>query len=257
VARHRRNWVRRALSTAYTNIAAVAPAVLPAYRWVAHREATPPFARVFARGLHQYIKQLVGDRRNGTFLEAGAHDGLSFSNTAYLERHLGWSGLLIEAIPHKFVECVRNRPRSIVEHCALVSPEYSSPYVELRYAGEMSFTSGASEVDPSGQVEAARQYLLGYEAKLSNQLFLAPARTLAAVIASYGIEHIDLMVLDIEGAELAALKGLDLHRFQIDKILIEVLHNRSAIEALLASQGYELRAEPSFRDALYVRSRSS
>ena len=37
--------------------------------------------------------------RNGIFVEAGANDGFTQSNTYYLERFLGWSGLLVEAIP--------------------------------------------------------------------------------------------------------------------------------------------------------------
>ena len=37
--------------------------------------------------------------RNGIFVEAGANDGFTQRNTYYLERFLGWSGLLVEAIP--------------------------------------------------------------------------------------------------------------------------------------------------------------
>jgi hypothetical protein len=33
---------------------------------------------------------------NGTYVEMGAADGKSVSNTIFFERHLGWSGVLIE-----------------------------------------------------------------------------------------------------------------------------------------------------------------
>jgi hypothetical protein len=45
--------------------------------------------------------------RRGFFVEVGGNDGISQSNTAYLERYLGWRGLLIEPIP----ELARARDR--------------------------------------------------------------------------------------------------------------------------------------------------
>jgi hypothetical protein len=34
-------------------------------------------------------------KRGGVFVEAGAYDGETFSNTLYLEKRLGWTGLLV------------------------------------------------------------------------------------------------------------------------------------------------------------------
>jgi hypothetical protein len=33
-------------------------------------------------------------KRNGFFIEAGAYDGEMYSNSLYLEKRLGWKGLL-------------------------------------------------------------------------------------------------------------------------------------------------------------------
>ena len=62
--------------------------------------------------------------RDGTFVEAGAHDGYTQSNTYYLERERGWSGLLVEAIPELERKARRRRPRSEVLGCALVGPSH-------------------------------------------------------------------------------------------------------------------------------------
>src|SRR5262245_33548785 len=97
-----------ALVPLYRNIANSFPSLVQIYRNLAHREARPPFRRKFAMGeLHEAIKREFGHRRGGVFFEAGANNGTLFSNTAYLERYCNWSGLLVEAVPHKFVECVR------------------------------------------------------------------------------------------------------------------------------------------------------
>lgn len=38
-------------------------------------------------------------KKGGMFIEAGAHAGVKGSHTLYLERELGWNGLLIECNP--------------------------------------------------------------------------------------------------------------------------------------------------------------
>jgi FkbM family methyltransferase len=42
---------------------------------------------------------LINGFRPGFFLEIGANDGFTLSNTVYLEEHFDWDGLLIEANP--------------------------------------------------------------------------------------------------------------------------------------------------------------
>jgi len=46
-------------------------------------------------GLDLRLREYL-DFTGGTFVEAGAYDGLAESNTALLERTRGWSGVLIE-----------------------------------------------------------------------------------------------------------------------------------------------------------------
>ena len=79
--------------------------------------------------------QLAGKvrKRRGFFVEAGANDGVSQSNTLYFERYLGWRGLLIEPIPELWEKCRRNRPKAIVEKCALVSLNYPEREIDMRY----------------------------------------------------------------------------------------------------------------------------
>src|SRR6185436_17619755 len=47
----------------------------------------------------------LGERGNGFFVEVGAYDGISFSNTSCLAAR-GWSGMLVEYIP-RFAQACR------------------------------------------------------------------------------------------------------------------------------------------------------
>jgi hypothetical protein len=233
------SYFRTALAPLYQAIVSKAPFLASTYRWIAHREIRPPFRRRFALpALHDAICHELATLGGGFFLEAGANDGLLFSNTAYLERYCGWRGILVEAIPHKFVECVRNRPDSIVELCALVPPGFQADFVEIRYENLMSFVPGLADIDAIEQVHHGSRYLLRSERKLSDCRFLAPATTLASILSKHRVQNIDFLVLDLEGAELEALRGLDFSACRVDRILIEARNVQAATE-FLAKRGFE------------------
>lgn len=245
---------RPALATIYGRLVNKFPALAPVYRWIAHRESYPPFRRKFARReLHDAIKRECGQIRGGVFFEAGANDGISFSNKAYLERYCGWTGILVEALPHKFVECVKNRPGNIVEHCALVPASFSRTYVEIRYTGLSSQCPQLSDLDPESHVANEARYLLGWEKRLFGQVFLAPARTLAEVLAKHGVRHVDFMSLDLEGAEVEALKGMDFEACVVDRLLIETLGESDTVDDLLVKRGFRRSAQFTHRDYFYRR----
>ena len=47
-------------------------------------------------------------KQDGFFIEAGAHDGVEASNTLYLEKKMGWKGLLVEPNPDTFAGIIYN-----------------------------------------------------------------------------------------------------------------------------------------------------
>lgn len=245
--------IRAALAPLYSKAINGFPALAPIYRRLLQREIRPPFRRRFAvGGLHEAIKREFGKKRGGIFIEAGANDGLLFSNTAYLEFYCAWSGLLVEPSPHKFVECVRNRPNSIVVHCALVPASFTDDHVELRYCNLMSYVPELAEIDQLQHIIDGTPYLLGFEKKLSGQVFLAPAKTLVDVLTERDFRHVDLMVLDLEGAELAALRGMDFGRCTVDAILIEA-RDIEKTDTILGHYGFCRRTQLTHIDYLYRR----
>merc|ERR1711997_517646 len=56
-------------------------------------------------GQAKAVRQILKDKREGFFVECGAYDGETRSNTLNLERELGWSGVLIEADPVNLIKC--------------------------------------------------------------------------------------------------------------------------------------------------------
>ena len=143
------------LSQVYRSIAKRFPPIVPVYRYIAPRERYPPFRRKFAAGeLHDAIRKEFGQDNHGFFFEAGANDGIVFSNTAYLERYCGWKGLLVEAVPHKFIACLRNRQAAIVEHAG--SPAVVRLHAAVPQEGAVEQHQGAGGAAAGYGVDPAR-----------------------------------------------------------------------------------------------------
>ena len=186
------------------------------------------------------------DFTGGIFVEAGANDGISQSNTLYFERYRNWSGILIEPIPELAEQCRVNRPGCIVENCALVPHDYAHSYVEMRYCNLMSLVKGAMHSKEEEEDHIARgreiQDVDTYELK-------APARTLSSVLDQHAVAGVDFFSLDVEGFELAVLRGIDFDRHRPTFMLIEARY-RDEIDAYLTPI-YEAIAELSHHDVLY------
>lgn len=186
--------------------------------------------------------------RDGFFVEAGANDGFTQSNTYYFERFLDWHGILIEPIPELYQKCVSERPGSEVFNCALVSSDYQGETVQMRYSNLMSLVRGAQKSEVADLDHVYR----GMEIQGLEETYdiVVPARTLTSILNEVGVEEIDLLSLDVEGYEMNALKGLDLDRYPPKYMVIEARF-REEIEAHVSRHGYEVVDELSAQDVLY------
>jgi FkbM family methyltransferase len=171
------------------------------------------------------------DFDGGVFIEAGANDGIDQSNTYYFEKFRGWTGMLVEPEPSLAAACRKNR-RSRVAQAALVAAEEPGATVELHFAGLMSTIEGAL-----GSAEAtARHVQTGIQVQPNiggTRRMRVPARTLSALMDETGITlPVDLLSLDVEGAEPEALRGIDYTRHAPRFICVEA-RDEAAIGAVL------------------------
>ena len=210
-----------------------------AFEAVGSRRASRPAAEGMDTQLQHYLPQ-----RPGVFVEAGANDGFTWSNTYYLERWVGWHGVLVEGIPELAAECEKLRTRSQVFNCALVAADHPASTVTMTYADLGSLISH-SEPELESRLDGIEKQR--YEIEV-------PARTLGAVLDEAGIERPDFICLDLEGHEPSAIRGMDLERQGADWMLVEVLghQGRAGVETALGDL-YEPVAELTPADVLYRR----
>jgi FkbM family methyltransferase len=182
----------------------------------------------------------------GYFVEAGANDGYTQSNTYYLERFRKWRGVLVEPLPALFERCRRERPRSRVFRCALVAGDYEAGTASMLAANLTSLVRGAQK-SPEADEEHCRAGARIQDTLVSE--FEVPARTLTSVLDEAGAGRVDFLSLDVEGYELQALNGLDIERFRPRFVLVEARF-RDEIDRRL-NPYYDAVDELTHHDVLY------
>lgn len=220
-------------------------------RHLAERMGSNRYSQPALYQIDRRLAEIFGCRP-GFFVEAGANDGFRQSNTYYLERFCGWSGVLVEPIPELYERCRRERPRSKVVHSALVA-DASIESIPMAFADLMSVVAGTKGEHESRWL-AHGLSRVGVVVEPSYQVCV-PAKTLTAVLDEVTAPtDPDLLSVDVEGYEVEVLRGLDLERYAFRCILVEIADgaHADAIDEILASS-YEKRQMLSHHDALYRR----
>jgi FkbM family methyltransferase len=144
---------------------------------------------------------------NGFYIDVGASDSQEDSVT-YLFYERGWNGINIEPSSQAYKSLCKERDRDINLCCAAGS-----------YEGKMSFydvpTRGWSTSDP----ETGQYYLNNQNAVIREvEVF-----RLDSIIKKCNVNTIHFLKIDVEGAELDVLNGLDLKIFRPWILIIESL----------------------------------
>jgi FkbM family methyltransferase len=157
-------------------------------------------------------------QRSGVFIEAGANDGVSQSNTYWLERFRGWTGLLIEPDPRLAGLCNWNRPKATTLNVALCA-DNSITTLPFTTGDLMGYVTGHwNNAEHERYHREVAQRFNRYAAMTDLQV---PARTLSSLIDQSGYKQIDLLFFYLEGYEKEALRGLDLTKHRPRFIMIE------------------------------------
>lgn len=142
----------------------------------------------------------------GTFVEVGAFDGMTYGCTWGLAK-AGWRGVYVEAHPDFARQCIsvhRSHPRVDVYSCACGPSEGMT---QLTVYGECSTT-------------VLDKWNREWGMNDDTPKITVPVRTLDSILEESKIKAIDLLVVDVEGAEIGVLQGLTVK----PKIAIIELH---------------------------------
>ncbi len=174
-------------------------------------------------------------KRDGVFLDIGAYDGVTFSNSCFFEETMGWTGLCVEPLPGAFAK-LRQRRKCLCENVALADEDGEAEFIDCDAGIDEKMLSGLRSHFDTRHVDR-----LNHVATAARTIQV-PVKRLDTLLTAHGLDRIDFCSLDTEGAELAILESLDLQRFYVSVFTIENNYGESALPDLMARKGYEFVA---------------
>lgn len=178
---------------------------------------------------------IYNQKENGFFLEIGAYDGKTLSNTLFFEEHRNWKGICIEPIPSAFEKLKKNRKCECINGCIAAQ----DGFVEfLHVDGASEMLSGM--VDKYNPIHCERIDKELKELGGEKKYFKVASYNLNNILSQRNIPEIDFCSIDIEGGELDLVKSIDFSKIKINCLSIENNYNDSQISDFMIAQGYDL-----------------
>lgn len=195
----------------------------------------------------QFYSQILQDRilvdllnetgrlgQHGLFVEAGAYDGETWSNTLHLERFHNWIGLLVEPSPETYrVLRAKNRRAYSINSCLCAgNSSLKSSFIEAGPFGTVA-SADLSTTTTIGESKVTCHPL----ARILDEFF----RTIHANSADQQLRLIDYLSLDIEGNERSIVETFPWNQYRFNFLNIEFNQKKEVytwLKSFLTKFGY-------------------
>lgn len=174
------------------------------------------------KNLSHFYEDLFGkNKTDGYFVEVGAYDGESFSNTSGLA-DIGWNGLYIEPIKQLAFACAQRHSKNKVLVANLaIGPE--EKIVDIYY-GHTLTTLKKEQVDMYEQIDWAKGHHKGEKLQVKQV-------PLEKVLKKSQVpQNFDLFVVDVEGYEFEVFKSFDLSFWKPKVMIVEIEDQHPSFE---------------------------
>ena len=168
-----------------------------------------------------FILEFFEGLDDGFYLDVGACDWISGSNSIGLEKEYNWSGIAIDAQASYRDGYLKNRPNATFFTFFISDKSDSTEVLNIARIGPQSTAKDSASSEFVDSVEV-------------------PTITLNDLLERENVEKVDFVNLDIEGFEIQALQGFDLSKYQPKLLCIETIgDNAPIVEEMLLKHGYK------------------
>ena len=183
-------------------------------------------------------EQIFKDKKNGIFIEIGAYDGITSSNTYFFEKNLNWHGICIEPVQELYEKIIKNRTAHAIHGCIWHT---SGPALFLKV------------MYPDGRPHELSGLILTYDKRSLKQLedyWIKDKKYMVEKInthcflfnelcKNHAYTFIDYLSIDTEGSELDIIKSIDFKTIKIKVIGVENNYQDPALLNFLKTKGYD------------------
>ena len=186
-------------------------------------------------GQDRFIDEFFENQKNKFFLDIGANDGITLSNTFFLEKERSWSGICIEPLPEEFSMLQKNRISINLNYCVSdFEGETDFTYIE----GYANMLSGIPTMYDNRHKERILGEVNHYGGKINT--IKVKVKPLQTILDEFKVKEIDFCSIDTEGSEFSIVKSIDYEKTDIKVFIIENNYQETNIQSFLESKGYVL-----------------
>jgi len=190
------------------------------------------YSYVSQAGQDHIVDQAMKAKRGGTFVDVGGFDGVTGSNTYFLETQRGWTGALVEPVPAQLAkaQAVRTCP---CLGLAVAAQEGEAEFIEISEG--YTQMSGLVDSYDANLLETVRK-----DTRHKERTLKVKTQTLSGILKDSGILNPDFISLDIEGGEIACLQSFPFADHDVKIWSIENNTGTSDIKKIMHANGYDL-----------------
>jgi FkbM family methyltransferase len=198
----------------------------------ARRSANPNYRYSSQAGQDAVIDRIFRGKRDGTFVDVGGYDGLTGSNTFFLEIFRGWTGVLVEPVPSQLARA-RSIRRCPCIGVAVAATNGEADFIEISEG--YTQMSGLSDSYDPGLLQTVRS-----DPRHKEKVHRIETQSLDVILDEAGLREPDFLSLDIEGGEVDALNTFPFDRYRPKIWSIENNAQSSDIPDIMRANGYNL-----------------
>lgn len=194
-------------------------------------------------GQDKLVDELLNNKENGFFIDIGAHDGQSSSNSLFFEENRNWNGICIEPGINEYKSLCESR-KSININACISNYDGNSNFTYIN--GYANMLSGLAE-----------DYVDNHINRINNETNIhggdinvleMPVFKLQTILDKYNISEVDYCSIDTEGSEFKIIQSIDFDKVDIKVFSIENNYGDDTIKNYLESKGYNLHCKLQWDD---------
>ena len=185
----------------------------------------------------EIINIILNNKENGVFIDVGAYDGVTFSNSYFFEKNMNWSGVCFEPNPIIFKNLSKAR------NCKLINGGVSTEDSILnfkRFSGnqELEMLSGFSDFFNEEQLLRIENELKE-EKNSSSETIQIQTFSLNKFLTENNINKVDYCSIDTEGGEYNILKTIDFDTTYFSTISVENNFDPKEVIQYMKAKGFD------------------
>lgn len=194
-----------------------------------------------------YAVSFFNKKENGIFIDIGAHDGITCSNSLTFELNYNWTGICIEPHPVTFQELKTNR------NCTCLNNAIGNQTTFLDFLvidGPANMLSGLVDTYDPRHIERIKNETASYKDKVYTQK--VSCKTLELILQENNILNVDYLSVDTEGSEMQILESIDFVKNNITLLSVECNYELDVLNQFMDKRGYKF-LEKICADAFYTK----